>query len=188
MRKVIAAMNMSLDGFCDHTLGIVNNETHQHYNNLMKESGDLLYGRTTYQMMEDYWPLLVKEPGEDPISNEFAALIDDISKVVFSHTLENVTWKNSRIAKQPLEAEIAALRKEARNPIFIGSPGLIAQALELKLVDELQIMIHPVIAGKGLVLFKNIREEINLKLLKTKTFPGGPVLLYYERMEKSIEN
>ncbi len=174
-------MNMSLDGFCDHTLGVVDDETHQHYNDLLKESGDLLYGRTTYQLMEDYWPLLVENPGEDKVLNEFAVLIDDISKVVFSHTLKNVTWKNSRIASKSLAEEIAALRKESGSPIFIGSPGLIAQALEQNLVDELQIMVHPVIAGKGLVLFKNISEQINLQLFKTKTFTCGAVLLCYQR-------
>ena len=174
-------MNMSLDGFCDHTLGVVDDETHQHYNDLMKESGDLLYGRTTYQLMEDYWPLLVQNPGEDKVSNEFAVLIDDISKVVFSHTLKRVTWKNSRIASGSLEEEIASLRKEAGSPIFIGSPGLIAQALEQNLVDELQIMVHPVIAGKGLVLFKNISDQIHLKLIQTKTFTCGAVVLYYEK-------
>jgi dihydrofolate reductase len=183
MRKTIAAMNMSLDGFCDHTLGIVNDETHQHYNDLLKETGDLLYGRTTYQLMEDYWPLLVRNPSGNKTEDEFAVLIDDMSKVVFSHTLKEVTWKNSRIANGSLEEEITTLRKGSGAPIFIGSPGLIAQALEQNLVDELQIMIHPVIAGKGLVLFKNISHQIHLKLLKTKTFEGGPVLLYYVKSE-----
>ena len=174
-------MNMSLDGFCDHTFITPNDEMTQHYNDLLKESGDLLYGRTTYQLMEDYWPLLVKNPSGDKTEDEFAVLIDEISKVVFSHTLKEVSWKNSRIATRSLEEEIAALRKESGSPIFIGSPGLIAQALELNLVDELQIMIHPLIAGKGLVLFKNISEQINLKLLETKTFNCGAVVLYYQR-------
>lgn len=173
-------MNMSLDGFCDHTLITPNYEMTQHYNDLLKESGDLLYGRTTYQLMEDYWPLLVKNPSGDKTEDEFAVLIDNISKVVFSHTLKSVSWKNSRIATRSLEEEIAALRKESGSPIFIGSPGLIAQALELNLVDELQIMVHPLIAGKGLVLFKNISEQINLKLLETKTFNCGAVVLYYQ--------
>lgn len=115
------------------------------------------------------------------MQDEFAGLIDDISKVVFSHTLKNVPWKNSRIANLSLAEEIANLRKEPGNPIFIGSPGLIAQALEQNLVDELQIMIHPLIAGNGLVLFKDISQHIHLKLLKTKTFGGGHVLLYYQK-------
>lgn len=176
-------MNMSLDGFCDHTLGMPDQETHRHYSNLLKESGELLYGRTTYQLMEDYWPSFVANPSDDPVANEFAVQIDLISKVVFSHTLESVSWKNSRIASGSLAEEIATLRKEKGKPIFIGSPGLIAQALEQNLVDELQIMIHPVIAGKGLVLFKNISDQINLKLVKTTTFKGGAVLLFYQRKD-----
>ncbi|MGV3612064.1 MAG: dihydrofolate reductase family protein [Fluviicola sp.] len=183
MTKTIAAMNMSLDGFCDHTLITPNDEMTQHYNDLLKESGHLLYGRTTYQLMEDYWPLLVKNPSGNKTEDEFAVLIDNISKVVFSHTLKEVSWKNSRIATRSLKEEVAALGKESGAPIFIGSPGLIAQALEQNLVDELQIMIHPVIAGKGLVLFKNISDQINLKLVKTTTFKGGAVLLFYQRKD-----
>ena len=174
-------MNMSLDGFCDHTLITPNDEMTQHYNDLLKESGHLLYGRTTYQLMEDYWPLLVKNPSGNKTEDEFAVLIDNISKVVFSHTLKDVSWKNSRIASLPLEEEIAELRHKPGKPLFIGSPGLIAQALERNLVDELQIIIHPIIAGKGLVLFKNINDHIHLKLLKSKTFKSGAVLLCYQR-------
>ena len=108
MRKLVAAMNMTLDGFCDHTVMIADDEIHQHYNELLKSGDTLLYGRITYQLMESYWPTVVKNPtGNQPI-DEFAVLIDDISKIVFSRTLKKVGWKNSNVAKK-------AFRKKFQN-------------------------------------------------------------------------
>ena len=189
MRKIIAAINMTLDGYCDHTAGIVTDETMQHYNELLRNSGMLVYGRTTYQMMEAYWPNLVREPGDNAFLNEFATLIDDIPKLAFSHTLQAVTWKNARLATQSVQQELVALKQQAGKDIVIGSPSLIAEATELKLIDEYQLCIHPVILGKGLVLFQNLSKEVDLKLTGTKTFGAGPVLLYYDtRLNKADGN
>ena len=90
MRKLIAAINMSLDGFCDHTEMIADNELLQHYNELLSNTGTLIYGRITYQLMESYWPTVVKNPTGNKPSDEFAVLIDNISKIVVSRTLKNV--------------------------------------------------------------------------------------------------
>ena len=95
MRKLIAAMNMTLDGFCDHTAMIADDDLHRHYDEILSNADTLLYGRITYQLMESYWPAVVKNPtGNKPI-DEFAVLIDNISKIVFSRTLKNVAWKNN---------------------------------------------------------------------------------------------
>lgn len=99
MRKLIAAINMTLDGFCDHTAGIADDELHQHYNELLSTAGTILYGRRTYQLMESYWPTVVKNPTGNKPTDEFAVLIDNISKIVFSRTLKNVDWKNNNIEK-----------------------------------------------------------------------------------------
>jgi len=181
MRKLIAAMNMTLDGFCDHTAMIADDEIHQHYNELLSKAGTLVYGRTTYQLMESYWPTVVKAPTGNKPTDDFAILIDDLDKLVFSHTLKNVNWKNSRIATRGIKEEISALRQQPGKDILVGSPSLIVQCLNLGLVDECQFSVQPTIEGKGLQLFKNINERINLKLLKTKTFGCGAVTLYYER-------
>ncbi|HEY8732972.1 MAG TPA: dihydrofolate reductase, partial [Puia sp.] len=84
MRKLVAAINMTLDGFCDHTAMIADDEIHQHYNELLSNASTLLYGRITYQLMESYWPSVVKNPTGNKPENEFAVLIDNISKIVFS--------------------------------------------------------------------------------------------------------
>jgi len=180
MRKLIAAINMTLDGFCDHTAGIADEELHQHYNDLLRNADTLLYGRITYQLMESYWPSVVKNPtGNKPI-DEFAVLIDNISKWVFSRTLRKVTWKNTALKNEVTKEEILELKRQEGKNILVGSPTLIITMAQLNLIDEYQLAIHPIILGRGLPLFKNIRDKINLTLLKTKTFGSGVVALYYE--------
>lgn len=173
-------MNVTLDGFCDHTAMIADQETHQHYNDVLRNGGALLYGRTTYQLMESYWPTLLEKPSGQHAIDEFAQLIDDIPKVVFSTTLKDVTWKNSTLKKEIVKEEILELKKQASKDLFVGSPSLIVALTQLNLVDEYQLCVHPVIVGKGLRLFKNIEYQLNLKLLKTKKFTSGAVVLYYE--------
>ncbi|WP_336518495.1 dihydrofolate reductase family protein [Pollutibacter soli] len=180
MRKVIAVMNMSLDGYCDHTEMIADDEMHQHYTDLLNSADTCLYGRTTYQLMEDFWPILIRKPMGVKAMDDFAVAIDRISKVVFSHSLKNVSWKTARLAKHDIEEEIAEIRKQPGGNILVGSPGLIVSTTNLGLVDEYQISVQPTIIGKGLPLFKNIQERINLRWIKCKTFGCGAVTHYYE--------
>ena len=184
MRKLIAAMNMTLDGFCDHTAMIADDEIHQHYNDLLRSADILIYGRITYQLMESHWPAVVRNPTGNTPTDEFAVLIDNISKIVFSHTLKNVGWKNARVANRGIKEEVLALKQQPGKDIFVGSPSLIVAAMNLDLVDEYQLSIQPTIAGKGLRLFKNINDRVDLKLLKTKTFGSGAIALYYEPTKK----
>jgi dihydrofolate reductase len=184
MKKLIAAINMTLDGFCDHTSVIADEELHQHYNELLSNAGIILYGRITYQLMESYWPSVVKNPtGNKPI-DEFAVLIDNIPKIVYSRTLKNVDWKNTELKRKIIKEEISELKRHSEKNIFAGSPGLIVALTQLNLIDEYQLCIHPVVLGKGLPLFKNITDRIDLKLLKTKTLGSGAVTVYYEPTKK----
>jgi len=130
--------------------------------------------------MESYWPSVVKNPtGNKPI-DEFAVLIDNISKWVFSRTLRQVTWKNTTLKKEVIKEEILDLKRREGKNILVGSPTLIVTMAQLNLIDEYQLAVHPIILGRGLPLFKNIRDKINLTLLKTKTFGSGVAALYYE--------
>ena len=187
MRKLIAAMNMTLDGFCDHTAMIADEEIHEHYNDLLRNAGTLIYGRITYQLMESYWPTVVKNPTGNKPMDDFAVLIDDLPKIVYSRTLKNVVWKNSTLKKEIIKEEIIAL-KQSRNGgsknIVVGSPSLIVALAQLGVVDEYQLAVQPTVLGSGLQLFKNIRDRIDLKLIKTKSFGGGPIVLYYEPANK----
>jgi dihydrofolate reductase len=180
MRKLIAAMNMTLDGFCNHTAMIADEEIHQHYTDLLNSADTLLYGRITYQLMESYWPSVVENPtGRKPM-DDFAIAIDNISKIVYSRTLQHVDWKNSILKKEIIKEEISALKQQAGKNILAGSPNLIVALAQLDLIDEYQLGVQPTVLGSGLPLFKNISDRINLKLLKTKTFGCGAVVLYYE--------
>ena len=179
-------MNMTLDGFCDHTATIADEEIHQHYSELLRSGGTVLYGRITYQLME-YWLTVLKNPTGIKSMDEFAVAIDNIPKIVFSRTLKSVEWKTASLATRDLKEEVLELR-QSRNggskDIFVGSPGLIVALSQLSLIDEYQLSVQPTVLGSGLPLFKNIRDRIDLKLLKTKTFGCGAITLYYEPVKK----
>lgn len=185
--KVIAAINMTVDGFCDHTLGVPDEEIHQHYADLLRSADAALYGRVTYQLME-FWRTVLENPTGDKAMDDFALAIDSTPKIIFSHTLKNVDWKSAKLASQDLEKEVLELKQQPGKSVLVGSPGLIVALTKLNLIDEYQLCIHPVIAGSGLPLFKNISEKIGLKLIKTKTFSGGAIILYYEPTNKRITN
>ncbi|NUY82367.1 dihydrofolate reductase family protein [Flavobacterium sp. MAH-1] len=180
MRKLIAGINMTLDGFCDHTAINPDDEIHEHYNGLLRNSGTLLYGRITYQLMESYWPSVVKNPSGNAPMDEFALIIDNIEKIVFSRTLQHVDWNNSILKNQVIKDEILELKRQTGKDMLVGSPSLIITMIRLGLVDEFQLMVHPVVAGSGLALFAHIDDRIELKLLRTKTFSSGAILLCYE--------
>lgn len=180
MRKLIATMNMTLDGFCDHTAMMADDEIHDHYTTLINHSGLLLYGRTTYQLMESYWPAVVKTPTGNRATDDFAAAIDNASKMVFSRTLQRVDWRNTTLKNELRQEEILELKQQPGRDLLVGSPGLILALARLNLVDEFQLSVQPTVVGAGLPLFKNITKRIDLKLLKTKTFGCGAITLYYK--------
>lgn len=172
-------MNMTLDGYCDHTSGIADEEIHQHYTDLLNESDAIIYGRVTYQLME-YWRPFVDKPSGEKSSDDFAKAIDKISKIVYSRTLPDVDWRNTEVKREIIADDISALKQQPGKNILVGSPSMIVQLGNLGLIDEYQLTIHPMIVGAGLQLFKNISGRIDLKLLNTKTFACGSVTHYYK--------
>ncbi|MBC8051910.1 MAG: dihydrofolate reductase [Sphingobacteriaceae bacterium] len=185
MRKVIAAINTTLDGVCDHTKGIADEEIHQHYTELLDNAGVVLYGRITYQLMQ-FWQTLLKNPSGEKTMDDFALAIDKIPKIVFSHTLKNTEWESATLANRAIEEEVLELKQQPGRDILIGSRSLIIQLMKLNLIDEYQLCVHPVVAGGGLPLFENLNDRTVLKLLKAKTFGGGAVMLYYEPTNEKI--
>src|SRR6478735_6064295 len=132
MRKLIAAINMTLDGNCDHTAGLPDEELHQHYTELMGQGDAILYGRITYQLME-FWQTLLENPSEEKSMNDFAIAIDKIPKIVFSNTLNSVEWKSATIANRDLKGTVLELKQQSGAPIFVGSRSLIIQLMKLNL-------------------------------------------------------
>ncbi len=185
MRKLIAGINMTLDGFCDHTAGIPDEEIHKHYAELLNKSGLVLYGRITYQLMQ-FWQTLLKNPSGEKSMDDFAIAIDKIPKIVFSNTLENTEWDTAQLSDKSLEEKVLELKQSSEGgDILVGCRSLIIQLMNLNLLDEFQLCIYPVIVGGGLPLFENIKDRTLLKLVKTKAFSSGAVLHYYEPVKNS---
>jgi dihydrofolate reductase len=185
MRKLIASINVTLDGFCNHTAVIADDDLHQHYNDLFKNSGLLLFGRKTYQLMESAWPAIVKDPTGNKPTDEFAILIDNIPKIVFSRTLKEVSWKNTKLFGEGLEKEVIKLKTEPGKNILVGSPTLIAELTQAGLIDEYLLCINPIILGNGLTLFKDIQKRVDLKLLKSSSLKSGVIIVQYEALKNA---
>lgn len=179
MRKLIAAINMTLDGICDHTAISPDDELHQHYAELLSNAGTVLYGRVTYQLME-FWRTLVENPSGEKSMDDFAVVMDNTPKIVFSRTLKNVDWKSAKLATRDLSEEVLALKQQEGRDILVGSRSLIIQLMKLNLIDGFQLCVHPVAAGSGLSLFEDLHGRTVFKLTKTKTFDSGAITLYYE--------
>ena len=178
---------MTLDGFCDHTAIIPDEEIHQHYTDLLDNADVVLYGRITFQLMQ-YWQTLLKNPSGEKSMDDFAIVMDKIPKIVFSHKLKNTEWDSAKLANQPIAEMVKELKQQPGRDILVGSRSLIVQLMELNLIDEYQLCVHPVVAGSGLPLFENINSRTIFKLIKTKTFNGGAVTLYYEPTNKKTMN
>lgn len=164
---------MTLDGFCDHTGIIPDEEIHQHYADLLYSAGLILYGSVTFQLMK-YWQTLVINPSGEKSMDDFAIAMDKIPKIVFSHKLKNTEWDSAEHANLPIEEMVKQLKRQSGGNILVGSRSLIIQLMELNLIDEYQFCVHPVVAGKGLFLMlmklcKKLfsREQQKSILLKT---------------------
>lgn len=178
---------MTLDGYCDHTAGIPDEEIHQHYAKQLGEADVILFGRITYELMQ-FWQTLVENPSGEEAMDDFAMAIDKIPKIVFSHTLENTGWESAKLANKSLEETVKELKQQPGRDILVGSRSLILQLMELNLIDEYQLCVHPVVVGSGLPLFENVKNRTIFKLIKTKIFSGGAVTLYYEPMNKTTNS
>lgn len=180
MAKIIAAINMSLDGYCDHTSMSGDEDVHDFFSEQLQQAELLLYGRITYQLMEDFWPSVAKSPSGIRHIDDFAIQIDHVPKLVYTRTLQKTNWHNASIKNEIRSEEVRQLKKDLEKDIFAGSPSLIVQLSQLHLVDEYRLVVHPVVVGSGLPLFNNISQKINLRLIRTEPFKNGAVVLYYE--------
>lgn len=185
MRKLIASINVTLDSFCDHTAVIADEELHENFNELFHSADTIIFGRKTYELMESSWPLIVKEPTGMKAMDEFAVLIDNIHKIVFSNTLKDVEWKNTKLANGNLKEEVLKLKKTPGKNILVGGPTLITTLMNLGMIDEFRFCVQPIVLGNGLPLFKNITDRIDLRLVNTKTYGSGVIMLCYEPGSKN---
>ena len=180
MRKVIFAINITIDGYCGHETGIADDELHEYFTRLLQDSGVDIFGRNTYHLMYPYWhDVAVNQSGTKTI-NEFARIFDSMPKIVFSTTLKSVEWNNTTLLHSNLREEIMKLKQQPGKNISIGSLNIASQVAQWDLIDEYHFVVHPVIAGKGPRLFKS-GNHLPLKLVGSKTFHSGVVALHYQK-------
>jgi dihydrofolate reductase len=183
MRKLIFAINTTLDGCVDHTKQIADEETHEYFTHLMRDVDLLVFGRKTYQLMVPFWPEVAKNQSMTKAENEFALAFDSINKIVFSRSLDSAEDKNTRIVRANLRDEIVKLKQEQGKNILIGGVSVPSQLIELGLVDEYRFVVTPIVAGEGRRLLEGVSlpERLQLKFVESKFFRSGCVALHYSK-------
>lgn len=190
MRRVISFMHISLDGFTSGPNGelewaIVDNELNPYIDALIRKVGTAVYGRNTYFLMYNYWPTVLTDPNAEPRDLAHARWVDNVSKVVFSRTLTHADWKNTRVIKDQIVEEVAALKREPGGDIMIfGSPGLTHTFMKLDLIDDYRLFLNPIVLGSGTPLFQDLATWTKLKLSETQAFQNGVIGLHYQAIRQ----
>jgi dihydrofolate reductase len=184
MRRLIVFNMVSLDGYFVDAEGSMhwahNRQPDAEWDAFGAENasggGTLLFGRVTYELMLNYWPTPAALQN-DPVT---AAGMNQAAKVVFSRTLDQVTWNNTRLVKTDLEGEVRRMKAEPGPGLaLLGSGSLVAQLTGARLIDEYQIVVVPIVLGQGRTLFEGLPEKLPLKLTRSQAFKNGNVLLKY---------
>jgi len=181
MRHLIFAINITLDGCCDHTKTIADEELHEYYSQLLRDVDLLVFGRKTYELMVPFWPDVAKDQSMTKAANKFARTFDSMDKLVFSQSLESAEGQKTRIVRTNLRDEILKLKQEPGKGILAGGVHIPSQLIELGLVDEYRFVVQPIIAGEGRRLLEDasLQEKLQLKLIESKIFKSGCVALRY---------
>ncbi|HEX5200218.1 MAG TPA: dihydrofolate reductase family protein [Actinoplanes sp.] len=184
MRKLIFAMNLSLDGYVaapgdDLSWSVPSDELFQWWSDRVGTTSLSLYGRRLWETMSSHWPTADQRPGATPAQIEFARRWRDMPKVVFSSTISTVEW-NARLVTGDAVAEIARLRAQDGEPMDIVGATVAAAAMRAGLIDEYVLATAPVLLGGGKPFFTALDSWVNLNLVETRTFSGGIVLTRYE--------
>jgi dihydrofolate reductase len=185
MRKLIVFNSVTLDGYFSGKNGDISwahaNSQDPEWNAFVEENakggGELLFGRITYEMMAGYWPTPAASKNDPLVAEQ----MNNLPKVVFSRTLDRPSWKNTKVVKGDIAAEVRKMKKESGQGMAIfGSGSIVSQLTQQGLIDEYQIVVVPVVLGKGRTMFEGIKDKLTLKRTKTRAFGNGNVFLCYE--------
>ena len=180
MRKLIYAINITLDGCSDHTKGGGNVEILNYYTDLVGKSDLAVYGRKTYQLMVPYWPNAAKDKSSSKPEKAFAEAFNSMPKIVFSKKLKaSQVEKGVKIVRGNLKNEILKLKKQSGGNILTGGVSIPSQLIALGLVDQLNVVVNPLLVGDGRRLLEGFSLDQELKLVEVKKFKSGSVLLRY---------
>ncbi len=187
MRKVVYAMSVSLDGFIEAPNGDLSwsfpdEELHRHYNDREATIDTYLYGRRLYENMAAFWPTADENPSAPKYEIEYARIWKSKPKLVFSRTLDRVGW-NSRLVRGNVVDEVNRLKQQPGQDLSVAGAEIASTFMQLGLIDEYWLYVHPVILGGGKPMFRQLRDKINLTLAETRTFGSGVVLLRYQRAD-----
>lgn len=189
MRKVIFSTMVSLDGFIEGPnreldWPIIDGELHRYVNDQCRAMGAFLYGRRTYEVMVAYWPTADANPSAPDFEVEFSRIWKAMPKIVFSKTLEK-TEGNARLVRENVVEEVTKLKAQSgKDLLLLGGADLASTFMRHRLIDEYEIYVHPVVLGGGTPLFKTLDDRIHLRLVETRTFGSGVVLLRYWRADE----
>ncbi|CAG6398259.1 dihydrofolate reductase family protein [Streptomyces cocklensis] len=185
MRKILMMMSVSLDGFMEGPnreldWNRVDDELHSYFNAHLATMGAFLDGRVTYELMDEYWPTADEDPESPETVKEFARIWREMPKIVYSRTLES-PGGNTTVVREVVPAQIEALKAEPGGDLMLGGADLAASFAAHDLIDEYLIYVHPVLIGEGRRLFAGADRQADLRLVETRTFGNGVVLLHYAR-------
>jgi len=186
-RNLVIFMHISLDGFVAGPNGEmdwihVDEEMFDYAARQTQKSDTALYGRITYQMMENYWPTAANQPNASKHDIEHSTWYNAVAKVIVSKTMQGQKRSNTTIISDNLYDEIIKLKSQpGKDIVMFGSPSVVHSLLPDNLIDDFWLFINPILLGEGIPLFKNIRHKTKLRLTETKTFPSGVVAVNYER-------
>jgi dihydrofolate reductase len=182
MRPLRYSINITLDGCCDHREGIPDEALHHHHAANLESADALIFGRVTYEMMEEAWRRPASGKWPDWMADwmiPFAETIDRAKKHVVSDTLDHVDW-NAELLQGDLETAVRRLKDEPGNGLYVGGVTLPLALADLGLIDEYEFVVHPVVAGHGPTLFAGLRERLVLDLVGRKELGSGAVALRYQ--------
>jgi len=183
MRKLIVFNQVTLDGYIADTKGDMSwaHKQDAEWNAFAQENarggGELLFGRITYELMTRYWPTPLAMKNNPTVAER----MNNLPKVVFSRTLEKASWNNTKLVKGDIAAEVRKMKIEpGPGMVILGSGTIVSQLAQEGLIDEYQMVVNPVVLGKGRAMFDGIKDKLTLKLTKTRIFGNGNVLLCYQ--------
>ena len=183
MRPLRYSINVTLDGCCDHRVGVADEELHRHAVENLARADALVFGRVTYQMMEAAWrPVARTGVRPDWMADwmePFARTIDAARKYAVSSTLDQVDWNAELVRGDHLEKTVRQLKQQPGKGLFVGGVKLPLALAELGLIDEYELIVHPRLVGHGPTLFAGLSKYVDLKLVSRQEFGSGAVAMRY---------